>query len=179
MRQRVLRAWKMTKARPLAVKEANAMVDEMREDKKTLKEVVADRPDRKAIMPPPFSWITFGNVPLGSAPQAARISNVPGVEFAGTEFMRTVFHLEPGELGVTMNAPQNIAYVIQLNEFSPSREVLWTEFEVDDFSKYVPAAADEQRQIVSAWLKELQSEAGVEWQRDPDQIRESAPEEEE
>ena len=42
-------------------------------------------------VPPAFSWLTFGQVPLGSAPSAVRLSEVAGVASAGTEFMRTVF----------------------------------------------------------------------------------------
>ena len=101
-----------------------------------------------------------------------------GVDYAGEEFMRTVFHLEPGQIGVALNAPQNVAYVIQLSGLSPSHEVLWKEFEVDDFSKYAPAAAEDQRQIVRAWLDEIKSSAGVEWKRKAGQPGESGPREE-
>ena len=152
VREGVLRAWKMIRARSLALKEADALAAEARQAQKPLKQAVAARPDLRVIMPPAFSWVTFGNMPLGSAPRAARISNVVGVDMAGEEFMRTVFHLEPGQIGVAMNAPKTMAYLIRLDEVKPSQEVLWKEFEVDDFSKYAPAALSDQRQIVGAWL---------------------------
>lgn len=178
VRERVLKAWKAMHARPLAVKAAESLAAEARKGKQTLKQAFADRPDLKVLTPPAFSWITFGNVPLGSAPGAARISTVPGLEYAGGEFMRTVFRLEPGRIGVAMNAPKTIAYVVRPREFSPSHEVLWKEFEVDDFAKYAPAASDDQQQILRAWIDEIQASAGVEWKRKPDRMMESGPREE-
>ena len=179
VRERVLRAWKMIRARSLALKDADALAAEARKAQKPLKQALADRPDLRVIMPPAFSWITFGNVPLGSAPSAARISNVAGVDVAGEDFMRTVFHLEPGQIGVAMNAPKTVAYVIRLNELSPSHDVLWKEFEVDDFSKYAPAAITDQRQIVQAWLDEIKASAGLQWKHKPEQSPDSGPQEEE
>ena len=180
VRERVLRAWKMIRARSLALKDADAMAAEARKVKKPLKEALASRPDLRVIMPPVFSWDTFGNVPLGSAPTAARISNVAGVDFAGDEFMGTVFHMEPSQVGVAMNAPKTVVYVIRLDKLSPSQDVLWTQFEVDDFSKYGPAAATDQRQIYRAWLDELKTSAGLEWKhKPPEQTQDSGPRDEE
>ena len=143
-----------------------------------MKEAFAGRPDLQVVAPPPFSWMTFGNVPLGSAPNAARISEVAGVAYAGDEFMRTVFHLEPGQIGVAPNDPQDVVYVIHLSKFGPSHDVLWKEFEVDDFSKYASAATEDQRRIFRAWLDEIKSSAGMEWKRKPDQLMGGVPREE-
>jgi hypothetical protein len=169
VRSDVLRAWKMIKARSLAMKEATSIAEEVRKTRKTLKEALADRTGMHVIMPPPFSWMTFGNVPAGSAPGAARYSEVVGVPYAGDEFMRTVFHLEPSQVGTAFNTPKNAVYVIQLNEFTPSHEVLWKEFEVDDFSKYAPIAMGDQYRAIQAWLDEIKSSAGLKWQRPADQ----------
>jgi hypothetical protein len=174
-REVVLRAWKMVHGRPLAVKAADALAAEVRKANKPLKKVLADRPDFHVAMPPVFSWITFGNVPLGSAPGAARISTVAGVDLPGEDFMRTVFHLEPGQVGVAMNAPQTVAYVIRLDQLTPSHEVLWELFKMDDFSKYASAAFGDQRQILQAWLNEVRTSAGLEWKQKPEQMQESGP----
>ena len=179
-REVVLRTWKMVQGRGLAVKGAEALADEARKANKPLKQVLADRPDLRVVMPSPFSWVTFGNVALGSAPNAARISSVAGVDMAGNDFMRAVFHLEPGQIGVAMNAPQTVAYVIRLESFSPSHEVLWKQFEVDDFSKYAPAALTDQRQIHHAWMDEIKTSAGLQWkQKQEQQEQGSGPQEQE
>jgi hypothetical protein len=181
VRQQVLQAWKLIKARSLATKEAETLAAEAQKSKKSLKQLFTDRPDLRVIMPPPFSWITFGNVPLGSAPEAARISNVIGVDYAGEQFMQTVFHLTPGQTGVAMNAPQMVAYVIQLKDLTPSHEVLWKQFEVDDFSKYAPAARSDQQKLVQAWLTEIKKSSGFAWAADrkPMEAREGIPRDEE
>jgi hypothetical protein len=178
VRNEVLRAWKMIQARSLAMKEAESIAAEARKTRKTLKETLADRPGMPIIMPPPFSWMTFGNVPMGSAPNAARNSDVVGVAYAGDDFMRTVFRLEPSQIGTAFNEPKTVAYVIQLDEFTPSHKVLWKEFEVDDFSKYEPAAREDQRQAYQAWLDEIKTSAGLKWERKADQTQESGSREE-
>ncbi len=178
VREQVLQAWKMIEARKLALEAAQALADDAAKADKPLKQAFAERSDLPIIAPPPFTWVTFGNVPLGSAPSAARLSDVPGIEHAGEEFMRTVFRLEPGQVGVAMNAPQTIAYVVQPAEFSPTHAVLWQQFEVDDFSKYAPAAQADRQRLFDAWLDEIKSATGFKWMRDPDPVRDSAPSEE-
>jgi hypothetical protein len=178
-REVVLRAWKMLNGRPLATKAADVLADEARKANKPLKQVFADRPDLHVAMPPAFSWITFGNVALGSSPGATRLSTPAGIDLPGDAFMRTVFRLEPGQVGVAMNAPQTVAYVIRLDQLTPSHDVLWKQFEVDDFSKYASAAIGEQRQILQAWLNELKTSANLQWKQKPEQMQESGPQQQE
>ncbi len=177
----VLRSWKLIKAREPALAAAKDLAAGASKDKESLKQALAEHPDLAVVTPLPFSWITFGNVPLGSAPNAARISNVIGVDMAGEEFMKTVFGLEPGQAGVAMNAPQTVAYVIRLVEFLPSLDDLWKGFEKDDFSKYAPAAEADRQKIVQAWLQEIKTSAGFEWtpEHKTGQAAESGPRERE
>jgi hypothetical protein len=175
VRERVLRTWKMIHARPLALDEAKKLADSAAKSKKFLKQAFADQPDLRVVMPPAFSWMTFGNVPLGSAPNAARLSNVVGIDYAGDDFMRTVFTLAAGQTGVAMNAPKTIAYVIRVTELTPSDSVLQKQFEVDDFSKYAPVAEGDRQQVLRAWLKEIETSAGFTWERKPDQGGEYVP----
>ena len=150
----------MIRARRFAMEEAESLAAKARKANTSLKVTFADRPDLRVILPTRFSWITFGNVPPGSAPQAARMSNVAGVEFAGQEFMDAVFQLKPDETGAALNAPQTVAYVIRVTEFYPTHTVLWKLFEVDDYSKYAPAGQADNWQIQQAWLDEIKRSAG-------------------
>ena len=70
VRKEVLRWWRMVKARELALKEAKLLGDEASKSQKSLKQTFADRPEVSVITPAPFSWLTFGHVPTGSAPGA-------------------------------------------------------------------------------------------------------------
>ncbi|MEN6407546.1 MAG: SurA N-terminal domain-containing protein [Thermoguttaceae bacterium] len=173
MKETVLREWKMVKARPLALQSAEKLAAEANKAKKSLKQAFSDQPDLRVLTPPAFSWMTSGAVAFGSAPGAARISEVSGVSMPGDAFMRVVFHLTPEQSGAAMNAPQSTAYVVRLVELAPSQRVLWEQFTVDDFGKYAPAAQTGQRQILQAWMNELKSSAGFEWKRKPDQQQES------
>ncbi|MEN6557534.1 MAG: hypothetical protein ABFC54_05065 [Thermoguttaceae bacterium] len=168
----VLREWKMVKARPLAFQAAEKLAAEANKAKKPLKQAFADRPDLSILTPPTFSWMTSGAVAFGSAPNAARISEVAGVSMPGNEFMAAVFRLTPKQAGAAMNAPKTTAYVIRLDELTPSQRVLWEQFTVDDFGKYAPAAQAGQQQIMRSWLNEVKSSAGFEWKRQPDQQQE-------
>ena len=172
VRDEVLRTWKMIQARTLAMTEADKLAGEARKSNKFLKQTFADRPDLRVIFPEPFSWMTFGNVPLGSAPSAARLSAVPGIDMPGQEFMRAVFDLQPREIGTAFNAPKTAAYVVRVTELTPSENVLWALFEIDNFSTYAPVAQEDQRQIFTAWLDEIKAAVGFKWEKKPGEIME-------
>ena len=153
----------MIQAHKSAMEAAKKLAEDARNAKGSLKQVFANRPDLPVVIPEPFSWLTFGQVPLGSDPTAARLNDVSGVDMAGEEFMATVFRLKPGEIGVAMNAPKTIACVIRLIGLQPSEDVLWSQFKVDDFSKYEAAVVEAQRQTYTAWLNELKTSANLKW----------------
>jgi hypothetical protein len=175
VRDRVLHQWKMIRARKLALEKADTLAAEAAKSGKSLKQTFENDSNLQFVTPPPFSWLTFGNVALGSAPGAVRISAVPGVGSDAEDFMRTVFHLKPAEVGTAFNAPQTVAYVVRLTELTPSREVLWKQFEVDDFSKYAPAAQSDRQKLMRAWLEEIKTLAGLKWNRKADQMSDSGP----
>jgi hypothetical protein len=56
-------------------------------------------------------------------------------------------------------------------KFRPSDAELLKDFEERPFTKYASAGAAEQNQIVAAWRKRLEADAGLEWKRQPDQER--------
>jgi hypothetical protein len=160
----VLLAWKMVHARALARKAAEELATKANEAKKPLKELLADQPKMKVVLPAPFTWLTFGNVAASlTQPRRPQLVDVPELNLVGDDFMRKVFSLQPGESGAAMNAPQTIAYVIRLIEYTPSYRVLWDQFTIDDFVTYAEIAAIEQQRIEQAWLEEIKSEADFHW----------------
>lgn len=164
VREKVIHAWKMVQARKLAMKHAKSLADEAAKAKKSLKQTFANRPNMLVVMPPKFSWMTFGSVASFESMPVPRLSEVTGVPMAGEEFMRTVFELEkPGQLAVAFNAPQTVAYVVQLNEFSPVFESRMSQFEVDNFSKYAAVAMLDQARINDAWIEEIKRSSDFQW----------------
>jgi hypothetical protein len=172
VRERVLQAYRMVEARPLAIKQAETLAAEARKSKESLKKAFAAWPDVRVVAPPAFSWITFGNVPLGSTPNA-RINTVSDVDGAGEDFMRAVFQMEPGQTATAMNAAQTTAYVIRLTKLEPSQKVLLSQFEAEDFNKYASAGLSDQQQIAKGWLDGIKAAAGFKWMRKHDREADS------
>ena len=142
IRAEVLRAWKLIQARDIALKAAEKLAAEARKADKPLKQVFADRPERHVILPSKFTWLNFPNVANGWQ-QPARLSAVDGVDMPGWDFMREVFGLEPGQVGVAFNAPKTFVYVVRPTEFTPSYEVLRAQFETEPFGKYAAAGQED------------------------------------
>ena len=171
VRQEVLRQWKLVQARALATQEAEKLAEEARKSGKTFKEFFAGRQDAQVIEAGPFTWLTYGDLPPMywlQSQQPPRISEVEGVGSAGPDFMRTVFRLEAGGIGVAMNHPQTSAYVVRAVEFNPLPDVLWTLFLEDPLSRYM-AAAQDRREVVSDWMQGIKDSVGFQWLEKPDQ----------
>ena len=139
IRAEVLRAWKLIHARDIALKAAETLAAEARKADKPLKQVFADRPERHVILPSKFTWLNFPNVAHGWQ-QPARLSAVEGVDMPGWDFMREVFGLQQGQVGVAFNAPKTIAYVVRPSQFTPSYDVLRPQFETEPLPSTPPPA---------------------------------------
>jgi hypothetical protein len=172
VRDKVVRAWKMIKARELARQRAEEYAVQARALKKPLQELFGSQAKLKIIDTDAFSWLTFGNVPAppGTPP---RLSEVEGADRAGVDFMKAVFSLQPAGIGVGMNEPRTIVYVIRLIAFEPAMDELRDDFAHTNPSRYMAAAGDDQRVIYQAWLTDLNKEAGVRWIRQADSRRET------
>ena len=126
-------------------------------------------PDQRVIVAGPFCWMTIpplSNLIYGDEPP--RLSKVEGVDHPGADFMRAVFDLAPGEIGVAMNQPKTVAYAIRMVETRPSDEILRAGFELEKYSEYANLAVDDLSQTYRAWLDEIKSSAGMKWHRPPD-----------
>ena len=167
VREKVLQAWKAVEARKLAIKAAENLGDGARKGGLSLANTFIERPDVTVTATRPFSWMTYGNVPLGTARTPPRLSNVTGVDMAGPDFLRAVFELERGQIGVAMNHPKTIAYVLRVTEINPPEKVLWAQFEVDSYATYADVAGADRGQMFQAWQEELKQTAGLEWVRPP------------
>jgi hypothetical protein len=171
IREKVVYAWKMIKARDLARKRADELAGQARAAKKPLAEVFAGQPDFKVTETAPFSWLTTGNVPqdpFGSS--QPRLSEVDGVEHVGEAFMKDVFALAPGEIGVTSNNPQDTYYVVRLADYDRPTEELRNEFATEPPNRYMTVADVDRREIYRAWLADLEREAKIHWLRPADSV---------
>jgi hypothetical protein len=151
----------------------------------------AGQPDLEVIETEPFSWMSYGSFPAFQAfmyqvpPRLGEIkakvdqtqatpTGQDAVAAPGDDFMRAVYALDLGAIGVAMNRPMTAAYVVRVAESNPSREVLWGTFLVDMklyAASYNLVAGGERREIADAWRKEIQRAAGFKWERQPDRTR--------
>jgi hypothetical protein len=176
IRSEVVQAWKLNKARELAKKRGEEYAEQARTQKKSLAELFGSQPNMKVSEPAPFSWLTLGNVPLQQGAEP-RLSEVDGVDQAGPDFMRAVFGLPAGGVGVAFNQPQDIVYVVRAIEFEPSEEQLRDEFARENPMRYLSAAREDQRAIYRSWIEDLKTDADVRWLRQADVRRTAAADE--
>jgi hypothetical protein len=115
-------------------------------------------------VPEPFSWLTQGLVP-NDPRNRPRLSDVEGIDNPGEGFMRAVFALQEGEVGVASNAPESVFYVVRVAELNPPPDALWAMFTSEPYLNYFSVAAIEQNQIERAWIEELERMAGLKWER--------------
>ena len=168
IRDKVVAAWKMIKARDFARKRANEYAAQAQAAGKPLKDVFAAQGNLKVIETAPFSWLSIGNVPFDPAGMQPRISQVTGVDHPGPDFMETVFKLSPGEVGVALNHPEDTAFVVRLVEYERPIDDLRKDFAVEPAMRYLPVAGPDQRKIYLAWLHDLNTDAAVRWLRAAD-----------
>ena len=160
----VERVWRLLEARPLARKRAEEIAKAA--ESATLADAVAGREGLAASTVGPFTWLTRGTAPFGSAPMR---SDPEGIEMAGDDFLAAVFALEPGGTAVALNEPETVCYAIRLVSFEPAEETLQERFRdvATDPRRLAMLAEDETRDAYERWMAGIQKRQGVEWLRDP------------
>ncbi len=115
VRERVVRAWKMVKARDLAKADAQKLADKAKEAKKSFDALSKESTDVPApFKEPGFSWV----VPQGQSGRP-ELATLPSVDVMSNEFMQTVFALAEGETGTALNGKKDIAYAIYVTHMDP------------------------------------------------------------
>jgi len=174
-------------ARELAKKAAERWAAAVRAKKQPLAAVLAGKPGVGPVyQTEPFSWLTYGGLPAWLAQRPPMLSQIKArvkdpvsglieekdaVDMPGQNFMRAVFNLRPGEVGVAMNQPETYVYVVQVTETAPSAEVLWRTFVKENDNTYMWTGQTDQFAAIRAWLAEMQSAAGLKWERPIQQTR--------
>jgi hypothetical protein len=175
-RDKVVKAWKLVKARDIARKRAQEYATQARVAKLPFKEAFANQPDLKVSETDWFSWMTLGNVPFDPSGGQPRLSEVEGVEYPGASFMREIFSLAGGGIGVTSNEPENTFYVVRLADYEKPLDELRNDFAGERQPIYLTVARPDQRRIYEGWLADVEKDAGVKWIRpaDSSRLREAA-----
>ena len=162
----VERAWRIVEARSLARSRAEEIARRADSGHQTLAAAVAGMAGLEAKKVGPFTWLTQGTVPFGTAPS---LSQPEGISMPGEEFMRTVFALEPGGTGVAFNEPRTVCYALRLEGCEPSPEKLRERFVEDreDQRRLAMVAQREYSRAAANWIESLETRSGLTWHRDP------------
>jgi len=164
IRDEVIDAWKRREAFVIAKAEAEKLAKEAAPDK-ALGESLSAHDGLNIIQPAPFSWMSTGSTPFGGA-GAPTLSQVDGVEAAGNEFMRSVFSLKKGEVGVAVDQPQAMVYVVRIAAEIPSDEILKEQFLASGVTPEVSQIAFvEIEDVWQDWYKDLEREMEVTWKQ--------------
>jgi hypothetical protein len=164
VRDDVEQVWRLMEARPLAKQRAEKLATAAAG--KELTAAIAGQEGMEVTKVGPFTWLTRGTAPFGSAPM---ISQPAGVQMAGGEFMEAVFGLEPGGTAMAFNEPKTICYCIRLVAYEPEEAILQERFTDDsaDPRRLAMLADDEVRDVRDRWMAGIEKRYGVEWKRDP------------
>ncbi|HUG66954.1 MAG TPA: hypothetical protein VMM76_04330 [Pirellulaceae bacterium] len=162
IRDEVIDAWKRREAFVIAKAEAEKLAKQAAGDK-PLGESLSTHDDLEIIQPAPFSWMSTGSTPFGGA-GAPTLSQVEGVEAAGNEFMRSVFSLKKSEVGIAVDQPEAIVYVVRIAAETPSDEMLKEQFLSSGVTPEMSQIAFvEIEDVWQDWYKNLEEEMEVKW----------------
>jgi hypothetical protein len=163
-RPQVIEFWKKRQAFELAKVEAERLAEKARS--KPLGEVVPD--STKIITTPPFAWMTPGQFGMGGP----ELSQVPGIELAGQEFMRAVFAIPLNESGTAPNQAKSKIFVVRVLAQDPDDEQLKSRFLESGYNELVRSMAHFETLMTShEWYRGVAKQYEVKWQRPPDERR--------
>lgn len=174
VRAEVTQAWKLGEGREdaadtaqtLAVAAANKMAEKLRGGA-AIADVAQGQTNAQIVPTGFFSWFSLPAAPDPQGFDRVSLSSIEGVDSPGPEFMKTAFGLGVGEVGVALNYPRTMAYVIRVNEVRPDEDKLRTDFLEKFKSSTLPSgvgviAQYELAEAERAWYEELNAEFKVE-----------------
>ncbi|MCI0334967.1 MAG: hypothetical protein L0228_17305 [Planctomycetes bacterium] len=173
VRDEVVRAWKRQKATELALKDAEAEAKNTQESGSPLADYFADRPTVEVIRVDPFSQLTRGDVPDQFGHTRFRISQPDGLVAPGPELLRRVFELKDGEAGAALNHDHSIAYVVRVVKHQNSRDQLRTAYlaEANTWDGLQTLTGERAVMAQQSVTADVSGGTGIDWKREPDQLR--------
>lgn len=164
--EEVVDAWKQREALNVAQTEAKNLAEKARQSNASLKETLAKIDEFNVTETNEFSWMTMGFVPAGMGMPA--LSSVDGVDNAGQEFMKAVFALKPNGVGIAVNQPHSVVYVVRIISESPSEDALRETFLQTGASMELRhVAMMDREELRRIWFNAIEQEMVVKWVRAP------------
>lgn len=166
-REDVVHAWRLAEARKLALARAQEMADASNKSNESLKQMFGGDTKYPVQETGFFTWMTEQVMATQMGTPRVQLTRIPEVPNAGQDFMRATFALQPGQAGAALDAPEATAYVIRVVEQRPSQEELMSQFAGARYPEYANVAQIDSQEFVIAWVRNLEAEAGLTWERPP------------
>ena len=163
-RSNVEKAWRIVEARPIALKQATALVDKT--GAKSFEESLSKSEFEQVEKVGPFTWLTQGAVGVNGAPV---LSSPEGLVMPGNKMMQKIFSVSEGQSIASFNEPQTICYVVRLLEYKPAEEELQKRFEgvLGDQRRLSMVAQTAFAEVFMDWIASLEKDLELTWNRDP------------
>ena len=110
----------------------------------------------------PFSWLTIGATPFTRNFQL-RLNEVAGVDDPGPAFMQAVFNLGVGDVGVAVNHPQAVVYVVRVVRHASTVRELQDNFLLSSASEVNQVRQANFQYIVTSLVNELVTTHHLHW----------------
>lgn len=160
VKEEVKSAWKRSEAQKLAEAKANELLKKMETSPEQPWDAALKAEEKALLVNPP----AFSAMIPGFGRGQPRLATVEQVDNAGAAFIKKVFDLKPGQIGVASNNPQTTYYVVRLVEKTPDESSLH-----DQFAK-MPTLPDarnigmqEITPILQEWIDTVEKDLQVEW----------------
>ena len=177
----VVKAWKQQQAAELAQKDADKYAKEAQAANTPLTNFFAEKNKAiKVIRTDPFSELTGGDVGMVGGQvqqQPYRLSQPSEIVAAGPDFIRGVFNLKDGQVGVLQNNDHSISYVVRVVEHQPGLAELRNNYMAEAYSWYGENIMNQMhRQEANVLDDEVEARTNLKWDRNPDQPKEQRDE---
>jgi len=169
-----VKAWKKEQAAELANKHADEFAKKAEDAKTPLANFFADNKSVKVVRTDPFSELTGGEASFVGGQiqqQPYRLSQPNEIVAAGPDFLRGVFNLKDGQVGVLMNNDHSIAYVVRVVEHQPNLAELRNAFmaEANSWEGQNVMNQMHRQEVASNLEQDIEVSTHLTWDRAADQ----------
>lgn len=185
MAEQVEARWRMVESRQPARQKAEELAETAKKTGGSFVEYFSAHPNKdvKTMTGTEFfTWMTMANYAItfgevcetGVLPGQSIRDNVV-LKHLGEDFMQTVYNLEPGQIAVTHNEPQDTFYVVRLVETVPTDETAFDSFAMDTpDSRYVyqrTAMQDRMRKLQQGAMQKVIEKTNFKWKVKPSEYQ--------
>ena len=186
MAEQVEARWRMVEARSPAKQKAEELAETAKKAEGSFVEYFTAHPnnDVKTMTGTEFfTWMTPSGYTGASFGEVCESGVLPGqslrdnviLKNLGNDFMQTVYNLEPGQVTVAHNEPQDTFYVVRMVEVVPTEEAAFDAFALDSpNSRYLyrqAAMQDRGQKLQQGALKKITEEAKFVWKVKPSEYQ--------